>query len=771
MSHLWRSTSVILLVCLVVLSEGCGGGSAALTPAPAVNVSISPANATLLDGQTITFTATITGPSSKNVTWKVSGVAGGNSTVGTITSTGLYTAPARPPSPNTISVTATSAADPTQSAGAAVTIVNPAPALYSISPDAATAGGPDTAITVGGAGFTAQSVVYFGATALATAFVNETQLTATVPSSLLVSTGAFSITAATPAPGGGTSTSLNLTVWSGYPRSGAGSVLGGPPPPLPQVPHNGTLVSVLDWTSKDNEGDSEDVLSADHLLTEMGIPNIDTTDFATAAANPVLVVAGVLNIASALSPTDASNLTSYVRGGGTLYLWEPNVSGLLAALGISSPPNDYINLADEQRPLSFNTAQNDPLLKYIDAPEEINWAPFFPDSDVTRGYSSSSCTALATWSTGDAAVLKCNIGSGRAYVFGWRLRPLIELPELQLGNDTGPQGVNAIVPDADICRLMMRATYEAYAAAPQERQWAPGGHHAALIVTHDVDAIVSYQNVPAGVDLENSLGFKSTYLFTTSPYDNGWIGEMYSAAGHEDIQYALDHGFDVQSHSFGHFPDFQTAIYSLNDPPSETAANYQPMFNFISSTPYCCTTGMSVIGETGVSKWLLENDFNAPITAFRAGYTEIPPAFLQGLSATGYRRDLSYLNDLARGAFPFVTFTLDTTTTPATVTTYRVMEYPMSISDDASPAAGLTGLDTTTVSQYVDAWMKIIKFNYDNNAPTVLLLHPIDTTARFQVIQQLLAEIQDQGLDLWIGDLTTFAKFWETQGATGAKWP
>lgn len=743
----------------------------ALTPAPAVTVSISPGSASLFAGQTANFTATITGSSNKGVTWKVNGVAGGNSAIGTISSTGLFTAPAIPPSPNSINVTATSAADPTQSATATVTVVNPAPVLYSISPNSATAGDPDTTLTVGGADFTVQSVVHFGATALATVYVSATQLTASIPSSMLASTGTFNITVATPAPGGGTSTSLSLTIWSSYPRSGAGSVLNGPPPALPQVPHSGTLVSVLDWTSKDNEGDSEDLISADHMVTEMGIPNIDTTDFATASANPFMVVAGVLNTASTLSSTDISNLTSYVNGGGTLYLWEPNVRSLLTAIGIPSPPNDYINLAVEQRALTFGTTQQDPLLKYIDAPEEINWAPFFPLSDVTRGYSSGSCTPLATWSTGDAAVLRCNIGKGRAYVFGWRLRPLLELPELQLGNDTGPQGVNAIVPDADICRLMMRASYEAYAANPQERQWAPGGHHAALIITHDVDATVSYQNVPAGVDFENSMGFKSTYLFTTSPYNNGWIDGMYSAAGHEDIQYALVHGFDIQSHSFGHFPDFQTALFSLTNPPSETASNYAPMFTLITTTPFCCTTGMSVVGELGVSKWLLENDFNIPITTFRAGYTEIPPKFLQGLSATGYQRDLSYLNDLTRGAFPFVTFNLDTSTTPTTVTTYRVMEYPMSISDDASPAAGLTGLTATTVSQYVDAWMKVIKFNYDNNAPTVLLLHPVDTTARFQVIQQLLADIQNQGLDLWIGDLTTFAKFWEGQGVTNARWP
>ena len=48
---------------------------------------------------------------------------------------------------------------------------------------------------------------------------------------------------------------------------------------------------------------------------------------------------------------------------------------------------------------------------------------------------------------------------------------------------------------------------------------------------------------------------------------------------------------------------------------------------------------------------------------------------------------------------------------------------------------------------------------------------PIDTTARFQVIQQLLAAIQNQGMDMWVGDMATFAKFWEAQGVTNAKWP
>ncbi len=95
----------------------------------------------------------------------------------------------------------------------------------------------------------------------------------------------------------------------------------------------------------------------------------------------------------------------------------------------------------------------------------------------------------------------------------------------------------------------------------------------------------------------------------------------------------------------------------------------------------------------------------------------------------------------------------------------------MVISDDASPAAGLTGLSSTTLNAYLQVWERIIKFNYDNNAPTVLLIHPVDTGVRFQAEQQLLADLQSQGLDLWVGDLKTFATFWENQGVTNARWP
>lgn len=103
-------------------------------PAPAtpVVVSVTPATASLNAGGTQVFTATVTNTSNTAVTWKVSTVAGGNSSVGTITSSGVYTAPAVVSSTLIVTVTAISAADGSRSGSAQLTIV-PTPGSSAVS--------------------------------------------------------------------------------------------------------------------------------------------------------------------------------------------------------------------------------------------------------------------------------------------------------------------------------------------------------------------------------------------------------------------------------------------------------------------------------------------------------------------------------------------------------------------------------------------------------------------------------------------------------------
>ena len=90
--------------------------------AAAVSINVSPSSASVRVKQTRQFTASVQGTANTAVSWKVNGIAGGNSTVGTISSTGLYKAPASVPNPATVTVSATSVADSAKVAAAAVTV-------------------------------------------------------------------------------------------------------------------------------------------------------------------------------------------------------------------------------------------------------------------------------------------------------------------------------------------------------------------------------------------------------------------------------------------------------------------------------------------------------------------------------------------------------------------------------------------------------------------------------------------------------------------------
>jgi hypothetical protein len=116
-----------------------GAAQVTLTAAPTpVGVSVAPGTASLQTGASQTFSATVTNTSNTAVTWQVSGVTGGNSTIGAISSSGVYTAPSVVPSPATVTVTAVSVADPTRSGSAQVTIATaPAPVSVSVAPGTA----------------------------------------------------------------------------------------------------------------------------------------------------------------------------------------------------------------------------------------------------------------------------------------------------------------------------------------------------------------------------------------------------------------------------------------------------------------------------------------------------------------------------------------------------------------------------------------------------------------------------------------------------------
>jgi hypothetical protein len=104
---------------------------------------------------------------------------------------------------------------------------NPIPYVSIISPQTVLPGGSAFTLTVTGANFISNSVVYWGSTALVTTYVSRGKLQAAVPANLIAAEGTGWITVFNPTPGGG--------------RSGVAFLQVG----HPVAAYNPTIISVL----------------------------------------------------------------------------------------------------------------------------------------------------------------------------------------------------------------------------------------------------------------------------------------------------------------------------------------------------------------------------------------------------------------------------------------------------------------------------------------------------------------------------------------------
>jgi len=110
-------TGKLFLTLAILWNAGCSSSkpsSSTSGNSAGITVSVFPSATSVVVGQTVPFSATVTGTTNTVVNWEVAGVPAGNPTVGTITTGGVYTAPSALPNPSTVVVTAVSQADTTK---------------------------------------------------------------------------------------------------------------------------------------------------------------------------------------------------------------------------------------------------------------------------------------------------------------------------------------------------------------------------------------------------------------------------------------------------------------------------------------------------------------------------------------------------------------------------------------------------------------------------------------------------------------------------------
>ncbi|QHN05126.1 hypothetical protein FTO74_18565 [Granulicella sp. WH15] len=211
--------SCLSLCVLGVALSGCSGNSNSTptptTPTPTNNpsptvTSLSPASVSAgAAAQTLTITGTGF-VSTSTVTFKG---ASHSATYVSATSITLSLTTADQATAGSFPVVVT---NPTPGGGASkavnLAVNNPAPTVTSISPSTVSAGSGATTVTVTGTGFVSGSTVTFAGAAVTPTIVSGTSLTIPLTAANLAAAGTFPIVVTNPAPGGGASTAINLTV-------------------------------------------------------------------------------------------------------------------------------------------------------------------------------------------------------------------------------------------------------------------------------------------------------------------------------------------------------------------------------------------------------------------------------------------------------------------------------------------------------------------------------------------------------------------------------
>ena len=248
-----------------------------------------------------------------SVTWAVNGMDGGSVTYGTVSPTGLYTAPSVIPPANLITIQVTSTAFPAKFGTAQISITQPLVYIWGAWPNKFAAG--PVSFNVNGAGFVPGVVINVNGQPLATTYVSPTTLmvSGAIPVSMV---GKPTLSAVNPGPGSTTSDPVSITVTNSAVNVSIN-------PPNAALPINATQVFTATVTGTANLGVNWSVtvgtiLPNGSYTAPSVLPNPPTaTVQATSAADPLVSAIAVITLSQPSVTVSVSPSVSQVLLKGT----------------------------------------------------------------------------------------------------------------------------------------------------------------------------------------------------------------------------------------------------------------------------------------------------------------------------------------------------------------------------------------------------------------------------------------------------------------------
>lgn len=476
--------------------------------------------------------------------------------------------------------------------------------------------------------------------------------------------------------------------------------------------------AILDITAAINENEEEtrNRYSCEYMLGIAGMPYFVTTSLDEALKKSSLILITSTPKKTTFSDDDIARLRDYVSSGALLFA--PNI-GASASVGLK----ELFGVSDVSNPTKVAgrtlewTDESYPELYYIDEPEErstsigsINVSFFTPSTSIPL--------ARFNGNSDNIGVVKNEIGSGAAYLFGLLWRDVIQRPQLDKDMDTKRGKSNTFEPSADVYPLFIRS---AYASANPVSTWkytVPDGYNTVLIPTHDCDSKTALDSMFYLADYEKSLGLKAHYFITTHYFrQQGYMSAFWSDETLPKIKNLLKAGHTVGSHSICHYPDF--GAYKGDELEKHFPLKEYTREGYAAYTVHDMNTGISygsTWAELVLSKRIIEKDLGNKVRSFRSGHLYTNSYMPQAHKIAGYAFSSCYISASVQSEFPFIQrMDYDWTGEPT-----GTLQIPLHFSD----VFGDESMDESNYMRKVEVWKDIFKKNKGNYASSILLVHP-----------------------------------------------
>ena len=487
---------------------------------------------------------------------------------------------------------------------------------------------------------------------------------------------------------------------------------------------------------------------ARHLASGMGIPYLFTHDFNTALRQPMMIVTGSLD-GNFMTDAATAKMHAYIASGGIVVADDGESAGIQILAGLTG-----LTPSEHRYSMTFDTSSGDPGLARLLLPEErtIKLGNSTEKQAVlTQAYAvkpGGGAHVLARFDDGTPALVERAIGRGRIYVTGEAYYDSVLRPQDDQAIEAGRVYDNGFEPSADVPQMIVRDWYLHFIPGAVVTDPTPDGLEGALIITHDVDFILSVGNMLPYVKAEKAHGISSTFFIQTKTVHDREDYGFFDARAKQIVRTVFAAGGDIASHTVAHAPDWKTFAVGTG---LETPANYKPFVKTIAKDHRSgVTIGATLTGEIHVSQERL--NACAPgisVDALRTGYLDINREQWTVLERYGYRFDSSYAAGELMTAYPYTAMEEQGGSRES-----RILEFPIVLADADGWVPMLPHMAT---------FDRILDQEASVHGVVTTLIHTDVVADKLPTELALVAHARPR---MWVGNMDAFGDFWNERAET-----